>query len=137
MNTNPYIQHAGLITESTLGKIKVTLIGSGCSSCHKSLCLLGDSKAKEIEIISNTADVHAGDAVWVRINSSSGYKAVILLYLFPFFLIVSTLISMNKFGLSEGIIGIASILILIPYYSILFKFRSRISPHCKINVIKQ
>lgn len=41
-----------------------------------------DSKAKEIDLVSNENSLHVGDEVLVKVNPTSGYKAVMLLYIF-------------------------------------------------------
>ncbi len=129
-----YLEHAGIVTDSQNGRVKISLIGSGCSACHKSLCLLGDSKAKEVEIPMSEHRLQVGDAVMVKINPGSGYKAVVLLYLLPFCLMLLTLLLTSRLGYQEGMAGVASLLILVPYFSLLFLMKKWLSSHCTIDV---
>ena len=132
-----YLEHVGLVTDSQNGRIRISLIGSGCSACHKSLCLLGDSKAKEVEISSSLTDFKSGDEVIVKINPASGYKAVTLLYILPFIMMILSLTGVSRLGYNEGIAGLTSLLILIPYYSMIYLLKSNLKNHCSIVVEKR
>jgi len=138
MNDNAnYLEHIGLVTDSSNSRLKISLVGSGCSVCHKSLCMLGDSKAKEVEIPYKENAFRAGDEVIVRINPSSGYQAVVLLYFVPFLLILLMLTGMLRAGYNEGISGLTSLLILGPYFGLLYTLRKVISTQCKMEVVKR
>lgn len=130
-----YLEHVGLVTDTRNGRVTISLIGSGCSACHKSLCMLGDSKAKEVEIPSNTKEFKAGDEVIVKINPASGYKAVALLYLVPFTLMMLALVLMSRFG--EGIAGLAALLILVPYFGFLYLMKAKVGSQCTLDVEKR
>jgi sigma-E factor negative regulatory protein RseC len=129
-----YLEHAGIVTDSQNGRIKIALTGSGCSACHKSLCMLGDSKAKEVEIPIKENRLRIGDTVIVKINPASGYKAVLLLYVLPFCLMILTLLSASGLGYHEGMAGLTSLLILVPYFSLLFLMKKWLSSQCTIDV---
>ena len=129
-----YLEHAGIVTDSQNGRIKISLTGSGCSACHKSLCMLGDSKAKEVEIPMKENRLRIGDTVIVKINPASGYKAVLLLYVLPFCLMILTLLSASGLGYNEGMAGLTSLLILVPYFSLLFLMKKWLSSQCTIDV---
>jgi positive regulator of sigma E activity len=137
INSINYPEHIGLVTDNQQGRLKISLTGSGCSACHKSLCMLGDSKAKEIEIRVSKHELKIGDEVLVKINPSSGYKAVAFLYLLPFLLMLGSLIFFLDIGYSEGISGLTSLAMLIPYFGILYGFRNRLGSECKIQVVKK
>jgi positive regulator of sigma E activity len=132
-----YLEHVGLVTDTQNGMVKISLIGSGCSACHKSLCMLGDSKAKEVEISSNTNQFKAGDEVIVKINTASGYRAVALLYIIPFILMMLSLAGVSHLGYNEGISGISSLLILIPYYGVIYLLKSNLKSQCRIDIEKR
>lgn len=132
-----YLEHTGLVTDSRDGRVVVSLTGSGCSACHKSLCMLGESKAKEVEFTNLDNQFLAGEEVVVRINPGSGHTAVALLYLVPFILMVITLLSLTALQYPEGLAGLASLVILIPYFLILYTFRNMLSRHCHIELMKR
>jgi len=131
------LEHVGLVTDFQNGRIKISLVGSGCSACHKSLCMLGDSKAKEVEIPENQNRFKAGDEVIVKINPASGYKAVAILYLVPFILMFLSLVVMSRLGFHEGLAGLTALLILIPYYGMIYWLKNSLSSHCSIDVEKR
>lgn len=132
-----YLEHLGLVTDSNNSRIKISLVGSGCSACHKSLCMLGDSKAKEVEIPAQENSFRAGDEVIVRINPASGYQAVILLYFMPFLLMLLALIIMLHAGYNEGISGLTSLMVLAPYFGLLYQLRKKLGTRCKMEVVKR
>lgn len=98
--------------------------------------MLGDSNAKEVELPAGKSDLKIGDEVQVRINPSSGYKAVAFLYLLPFLLMVCSLLLLLRIGYSEGTSGLISLLVLIPYFGIIFLFRKQLGSQCRIDVVK-
>lgn len=136
-NSVNYIEHSGLVTANQNGRITISLTGSGCSACHKNFCMLGGSKAKEVEIPERGFLLKTGDEVVVKINPASGYKAVAFLYLVPFLLMLGVLLFMLGKSYPEGISGLASLLILIPYFIILYAFRKQMGSRCSIDVEKK
>lgn len=130
------MEHIGLVTENNNGRMKISLVGSGCSACHKSLCMLGESKAKEV-MISGSSKFKAGEEVVVRINPASGYTAVVLLYLVPFLLMLLTLIIVLRLGYSESSAGLWALLILVPYFLFLYGIRKSFHNQCKMEIVSR
>lgn len=138
MTTQPeYMEHIGLVTESSGDRLKISLTGSGCSGCHDSLCMLGSSKAKGIDLVSVDNCLHAGDQVLVKVNPASGYKALMLLYIFPFILIMLTLFLVANAGYSERTAGLFSLFVLPPYFFIIYLFKKSLASQCKFEVVKK
>jgi sigma-E factor negative regulatory protein RseC len=122
------ILHAGIVQEVSENKITVVIVNaSACSSCHASgACLASDLKEKEIEILHFSGEYHKGQHVNIIGRTSQGYKAAFYGYLLPFILVFITLIVCALITKSEGLAGILSLAILIPYYSFLYLFRNKI-----------
>jgi positive regulator of sigma E activity len=99
--------------------------------------MLGESKAKEVIIPVGEHALKMGDEVLVKINPTSGYKAVLMLYLVPFALMMVMLWMVLQFGYQEGIAGLASLLILVPYFSLLYLLKNKLSSQCTIDVEKK
>ena len=137
MNNASHIEHGGFVKETNESKLTITLTGSGCTSCHNSLCMLGESKAKEVTIEIPRHSFHIGEEVVVRINPSSGYQAVLLLYLAPFALMICCLWIAFELGYQEGIAGLSSLLVLVPYFAILYMFRKTLARQCRIDILKR
>lgn len=136
-NSANYLEHIGLVTANQNGRITISLTGSGCSACHKSLCMLGDSKAREVEIPQREYQLNVGDEVWVKINPSSGYKAVALLYIVPFLLMFGSMLFMLGLGYSDGISGLTALVILVPYFIILYGFKKQLGSQCSVDIVKK
>ena len=54
-----------------------------------------------------------------------GNKAILLGYFVPFILLISTLLILSAFGLPDWIAGLVSILILIPYFIIIYLYSGK------------
>lgn len=122
------IDHIGIVQKVEAGSVIVSIISSSaCSGCHtESYCTLSGKKEKIIEVRGNY-DVKPGDSVTVVMKQSMGHVAVILGYLLPFISVITALIILISFNVSELISGLISMSILIPYYSTLYLFRQRIN----------
>ena len=122
------IQHDGIVKKVDTNTITVTLLTScACSGCHaEALCNLSGKEYKSIEIKGNF-NFSTGDRVTVLMKQSMGYRAVIIGYLIPLFLVVSGLSVMISLGIKELIAGLGSLAILIPYFMVLHLFRERIN----------
>ena len=131
-----YFEQVGTVLATCGDDVRVSVQGSGCSACHKSLCVLGDSKAKEINVKTQGHAHQAGDQVVVSINTSSGYMAVVTLYLIPFLFMIITLWLTTTLGLTEPVAGLSSLLILIPYFGGVFLLRGKLQHQCKIGIRK-
>ena len=122
------VLHAGVVQEISEKKITVAIINaSACSSCHaKGACLASDMKEKEIEIYNFTGDYYPGQHVNIVGRISQGYKAAFYGYVLPFILVFTTLILSISLSQSEGLAGVLSLGILVPYYSVLYLFRNKL-----------
>lgn len=122
------ISHKGIIKKLSEKSIIVGIINeSACASCHaKGVCSASDMKDKEIEINHFNGEFHIGQSVEVIGKTSQGFKALFYGYVFPFILVLTTLIITTSLQLNEGLSGLASLSILIPYYLILYLTRNKI-----------
>lgn len=122
------VLHDGVVQQVSDNKITVVIINaSACSSCHaKGACLASDMKEKEIDIVRFSGEYHIGQHVNVVGTASQGMKAVLFGYLLPFLLVLTTLFISIILTKNEALAGLLSLLILIPYYGILYFFRGYI-----------
>lgn len=120
------IIHDGVVQQVSENKITVVIVNaSACASCHaKGACISSDMKEKEIEIVRFSGDYHVGQQVNVVGTTTQGMKAVFFGYLLPFLLVITTLLSGISITKSEGFAGLLSLLILIPYYGVLYLYRN-------------
>lgn len=123
------VTHSGVVQEVKEGKASISVITkSACVSCQiKGTCSLSDLKEKIIEVdLMNGQRLKKGGEVTVEMKESSGAWAVLLGYFFPFVIMILTLIIATSMGTSQGIAGLLSIGILVPYYLLLYLFRNKI-----------
>lgn len=122
------VVHPGIVQEISKNKITVAIVSaSACSACHaKGACLASDMVEKEIEIFHFSEEYHTGQHVNIIGRTSQGYKAVYYGYVLPFLLVFITLILSIWVTGSEGLAGILSLAILIPYYIALYFLRNKI-----------
>lgn len=122
------ISHKGIIKKLSDEKIIVSIVNaSACASCHANgACSISDMKDKEIEINHFSGAFQLGQLVEVVGKTSQGMRALFYGYLLPFILVMVVLVTFTVLRFSEGVSGLASLAILIPYYFILFLTRNKI-----------
>ncbi len=122
------VLHAGVVQEVSKDKLTVVIVNaSACSACHaKGACLASDMKEKEIEIFRFTGEYHIGQHVNVIGKTTQGYKAAFYGYLLPFLLVFITLILVVVLTKNDGLAGILSLAILVPYFLTLYLFRNKL-----------
>lgn len=129
MSAKESISHPGIIERVTENRVFVKILAmSACASCHaKSMCSIADVEEKVVEVKKDpNREFSIGDNVTVVMKKSLGGKAVFLGYVLPFLLMIAVLIAVLLITGEEGAAGLSAILILIPYYWLLYIFRKRL-----------
>jgi len=122
------IEHTGIVHEVNSGQITVKVIAqSACSTCRAATFCGAETSEKLISVNQWTGKYTSGEEVIVSMQESLGYKAMFWGYLLPFFLVLSVLIAMLSVTENEGLSGLVSLLILFPYYAVLYLLRNRFS----------
>ena len=131
------IKHEGYISNITSDLITVSLNGNiNCEGCKaQSACGVSDSNDKEIEIVNNNQSFQLNESVDVVLEKSLGLKAVFLAYVFPFLLIMTSLVITSNF-LKEWIAGLVSLFTLIPYYFTLYLLKNSFQKAFRISILK-
>ena len=116
---NVYI-HSGVISQIKKGSVIVSLDKNvHCETCHaKGACGVSDSANREIEVADTGRTYTLNENVEVILRKNLGHKAVFWAYVFPFILMLLTLLAASYF-VSEWVAGLLSLLILVPYYLLL------------------
>ena len=129
MSGSQAIEHKGYIERITESSVFVRIVSqSACAACHaKGGCTAADMQDKEVEVRGFTADFIIGEAVNLVMKQSQGYTALLLAYVYPFILVFTTLLITTSSGLGELKAGLFSLIILIPYYSIIYLLKNKIS----------
>jgi sigma-E factor negative regulatory protein RseC len=122
------IQHYGTVTKVDSNSVVVSITSSSaCSGCHaEGICGISGKQEKIVDI-KGKYNVSPGDPVTILMEQSTGYKAVVLSYLIPLVILISSLIVLSSFSISELISGLAAISLLVPYFLILYLFRKKIN----------
>lgn len=121
------IEHEGIVRKSDSNSVTVLISSvSACAGCHaEGYCSLSGKEDKIIDIKGDYSFT-PGDEVVVQMKKTMGYKAVFLGYILPLVLIVITLILLISFSVPEGLAGLLTLVMLLPYYLMLWIFRKRI-----------
>lgn len=122
------IEHPGtvLFIQNGTARIKITQY-SACSGCHaRSACSLSDSCEKEIDIPYTGTGLQAGDSVIITGTEQIGNRAVRMAFIYPFIVLFITLLAVFYYTEDEFISGIVALASLIPYYAILYFFKSKL-----------
>ncbi|MGB5418828.1 SoxR reducing system RseC family protein [Algibacter sp.] len=129
--------HSGVISKITGSSVIVSLEQNiHCDSCRaKAACGISESNTKEVEIINCNDSYKINEQVKVVLKRALGFKAVFWAYIFPFILMFSTLIIASSF-LKEWIAGILSLIVLVPYYLMLYFFKNTIKSAFKMSILK-
>ena len=139
------MKHSGVITKISKSAITVSLEGNiNCESCNaKAACGISESNSKEIEI-KNPFSKRAGTLQFFKLNegvdvvmqTELGLKAVFWAYVFPFILMIVVLVvSSNLY--KEWVAGLFSLIVLIPYYFLLFVLKKSFRKAFKISILKK
>jgi positive regulator of sigma E activity len=100
---------------------------ASCGHCSaQSMCFLGETTERIIDISDFNSDIKPGDVVDVNISTGMGNKAILLGYLIPFIILITSLLAFTGMGAKDWIAGLSALLALVPYYIVLYLFRNRL-----------
>ena len=122
------VKHKGIISDIDRDNIRVSIVAqSACASCHaKGFCSAADMQEKFIDVKNNgNIDQKVGDFVTITMRRRLGNRAVFFSYCLPFVLLMLTLVSALSYFDDEGIAGLTSLAILIPYYFVLYMLKDK------------
>ncbi len=123
-----FVTHPGFIKSIADDKAEVVIIAkSACASCEiNGSCSVSDTKEKIIDVTlpNNRGSYKVGQAVQVKMKQSSGTWAILFGYVFPFVIIVATLVMLTTLHFEQGLAGMLSLAMLIPYYFVIYLSRN-------------
>jgi sigma-E factor negative regulatory protein RseC len=119
---------SGIVSKITSENILINIISvSACFGCGaKELCSAFERKEKLIFVPNSGQDLRCGDKVNVIMKANMGLKAVLLAYLMPVIVVLSTLLVLLETGTGELYAGIISLALLGGYYSVIYLFREKL-----------
>ena len=133
------IEHSGFVTRVDGKNIQVQIIQmSACSSCHaKGACSAADMDEKFVDVESTDDTLRIGDQVNIVGESSTGLLAVLLAFVIPFMLILTSLFVLRDIVPNEAVSGTVSLALLIPYYIILSLFNKKLKKKLQFKIEKK
>ena len=123
------IKHQGILENIQGSHLSVRIIQtSACAACSaKGHCSSADSKDKVIDITDTAASSYqVGEQVMIIGETSMGMMAVVLAFVIPFVLLVTSLFIFMVWMENELYAALSSLIILIPYYFILWLNKARL-----------
>ena len=117
-----------IVKEIRGSKILVEMtVHSACSGCHaKSVCLPSQSKNEILEVENINQEIFdIGEIVTIYISERNGGKAMLIAYLLPAILLISTLFITNHLTGNELLSIGASIGIIVIYYLALARINKK------------
>lgn len=123
------IKHKGTVESINGSLVKVRILQtSACASCNaRGLCSSAESKEKIIEVYDTTNSYKPGDPVMIYGTTSMGIRAVIIAFVIPFIILLITLFAAMSFSSGNELLSaFLSLLILVPYYIVLYFLRNKI-----------
>jgi sigma-E factor negative regulatory protein RseC len=123
------ISHSGIIESIAEGCVKVRILQtSACAACKiAGHCNASESKEKIVEVFTDhTGGYSLGQEVVVCASRDVANKALLLGFGVPFLLLVGVLVLVLRVTGNEGVAALSGLLALVPYYFVLYLFRSRI-----------
>jgi sigma-E factor negative regulatory protein RseC len=132
---NPHAnQHLGVVRGHENRKWQIVLANpDGCAVCHRGLCFDATNE-KMVEVPERNHELQLGQSVWVRVAEETGWRAIFIFYAMPFLLMLSTLLLVMSLGLSEVLSGVLSLVVLVPYFSMLWLMRKQVQGNVKLFV---
>ena len=140
------IKHDGIIialNEDGTALVRIVQ-ASACAACKaKAMCASAESVEKEMMVVllgenekvktenNSTQSYHVGDEVEVMVQQKMGWKAVVLAYLLPFFIMLAVVavgsgIGNRISGIGEEVIGTLALCAMAVYYIVLGLFKDKL-----------
>lgn len=133
------VKHDGIVQSIDGDKVFVSIIAkAACLSCQiNASCSTSDMSEKIIEINRLGVDFKIGESVTVALKETSGLKALMIGYMIPFTILLITLLTIMEYTGDELMAGLVSLVILVPYYFLLFILRDKIKKQFSFFVHKR
>ena len=134
------IKHTGFVSKLTDHEIEATIaVSSACAGCHAgSSCGMSDNTSRIITISKSDKNVNLGDRVNIVGSQATGLSAVLFAYVLPFIAVMFTLVlSLSLLNTSELRAGLFSILILPPYYIVLYFFKEKFEKKYTFRIVSE
>lgn len=132
------VEHIGRVQEITLNDIKVAIQPqASCVGCQAQAVCGNDNKNEKFVVVHRQNHNYiVGETVKVILLQSLGFWALFVSYILPIILVFATLIIFIKIGFNEGFAGLFSLLVLVPYFFIIYCLKGSISKKINFDIQK-
>ena len=139
MDYTSCIEQKGVVETISEGMVKVSITSfSACANCHaKKGCSLIDSKTKHIFVPLGKTQYSIGDTVRIFMKRSLGLKATLIAYIIPLVILITTLLVLSSLKLNELFVGLITLLILVPYFMLVYHFRESLKKTFTFRLIRE
>lgn len=129
--------HSGVVSRIDGNSVVVALDGNvHCETCRaKAACGVSESTKKEIEVFDTAESYALNEPVEVILKKDLGHKAVFWAYIFPFLLMLLTLLTASLL-VSEWVAGVLSLLVLLPYYLLVFVLKGYFRSTFRVSIVR-
>lgn len=124
------VRHEGIVLSASDKHVRIKIVQhSSCASCQvSSRCQLSESKEKIIEVFDTHASTYqTGTPVVVCVTRHVALRALLLSFILPLFILLTTLSIFLWQSFNEGIASLLALGSLLPYYGLLWIFRRKIA----------
>lgn len=138
MNASVCFEQKGIIESINHHLIRIRIDReTSCAHCNASgICNIADMSERTIEISNFSHSFSVGEWVGITITRKTGNMAVLLGYFIPFILLIATLLILTSFTLPEWQAGLISLLVLVPYFAVLYLFREKLKKTFSFSIHK-
>ena len=122
------IRHTGVVLSINGELAHVQIVqSSACSACKaKAMCSSSESQQKEMDALI-LEPMQVGDEVEVEVREHLAWKAVLLAYILPFIVMLSTIAVLDLLThWDEAVVGSISLGAIALYYLALSQFKNRL-----------
>ena len=105
-----------------------------CSACA---ARAAGGEVREVVVRVPKGGARVGDRVTLGITAWEGFRAMFIMYVVPFVIVLVSLIVLVGRGVGEGLSGVVSIGLVLPYYILLYVFRDRIEAKIRVKGVQK
>jgi sigma-E factor negative regulatory protein RseC len=120
------VTHPGIVKSIENSRVEIAIMSvAGCASCQlKGACSVSDVEEKQVWVsMADTSAYKLGQQVTIEMRQSLGTWAVLLGYVFPFFVLLGGLLVFIGMDFDQGLAGLLALAMLLPYYTVLYLIR--------------
>lgn len=136
-NMSNKIKHSGIVKSISHHCITVQIVQTAaCTACQAAAhCHAAESKEKLIKVYGiDTGKYRIGESVIVCITRSVARLAVWLGFGLPFLILVVSLFAAAGITHHEGLSAMVGLLMLVPYYALLYLLRDRLKARLYVSL---